>query len=297
MLTNTAALDLVYKGFKSVYTDAYMLAPSHAQHIAMTVPSVGRDETYSWIGAMPGMREWIGQRQVQNLRTYSFSILNRKFEATVEVRREDIEDDRLGVFKPMFAEMGQNAKRHPDEMLFGLLRNGFSQVCYDGQFFFDVDHPVEGADGVTTLVANTDGGAGTPWFLLDTSRSIRPMIWQERSGYDFQQVTDANDEYVFRNDNYLYGLRARVNAGFGLWQLAWGSRQTLNAANYAAARAAMMGFRADGGRILGVTPTALVVPPALEQAGLDLVNSANGASGASNPWKDTAKLIVSPYLA
>ena len=211
MLINAAALDLVFKGFQATYTDAYMLAPSHATDVAMTVPSVGRDETYSWIGNMPSMREWVGPRQVQNLKTYTFNIVNRKFEATVEVRREDIADDRLGVFKPFFAEMGQNAKRHPDELVFGLLKNGFAQNCYDGQFFFDTDHPVE-IDGLVTSVANTDGGAGTPWFLLDTSRAVRPLIWQERETYEFQQLTESNDEYVFKNDHYLYGLRARVIA-------------------------------------------------------------------------------------
>lgn len=134
----------------------------------------------------------------------------------MEVRREDIADDRLGVFKPVFAEMGQNAKRHPDELVFGLLKNGFAPLCYDGRFFFGTDHPVE-IDGVTTTVANTNGGSGAPWFLLDTSRAIHPLIWQEREAYEFQQITGNNDEHVFRNDHYHYGLRARVNAGSGLW--------------------------------------------------------------------------------
>lgn len=87
-----------------------------------------------------------------------------------------------------------------------------------------------------------------------------------------------------------------MNAGFGLWQLAYGSKQTLNAANYASARAAMMSFTADGGRKLGVSPTILLVPPSLEEAGLNIVNTEFGAAGASNPWKGTAKLIVTPYL-
>jgi phage major head subunit gpT-like protein len=58
----------------------------------------------------------------------------------------------------------------------------------------------------------------------------------------------------------------------------------------------MMGFTADGGRKLGVTPTVLVVPPTLEEAGLNILNTEYGAAGASNPWKGTAKLIVTPYL-
>jgi phage major head subunit gpT-like protein len=296
MIVNPQVLDLAFKGFKTVVSDAMMNAPAFAKDIAMTVPSVSRDETYGWLGSFPAMREWLGPRNVQNLVANGFTIQNRKFESTLEITRDDISDDRLGIFKPMFAEMGQAAVRHPEELVFGLLASGFATVCYDGQFFFDVDHPVTAADGSVSVVSNSGGGAGTAWYLLDTSRAVRPIIWQEREKYEFQQLTQENSEYVFMLDRYLYGIRARVNAGFGLWQLAYGSKQTLNAASYAAARAAMMGFTADGGRKLGVTPTVLVVPPALEEAGLNILNTEYGAAGASNPWKGTAKLIVTPYL-
>ncbi len=302
MLINKPLLDLAVRGFKTIYSDANLAAPSEFEKIAMPVQSLGpsgsRDETYGWIGNLPAMREWIGQRVVNNLSAYGFTITNRKFELTVSVGREDIEDDRLGTFKPAFAEMGGMARRHPDELIFELLKNGFTSPCFDGQNFFDTDHPVIGEDGTTvTPVANTDGGAGAPWFLLDVSRAVRPIIWQERVKYEFQSLTDDSDEEVFFNDRYIYGVRARVNAGFGLWQLAWGSKQTLNFANYASARAQMQGFRADGGRVLGVKPSVLVVAPSLEEAALKLLNSGNGSDGETDPWKGTAQLIVAPWLA
>ena len=59
----------------------------------------------------------------------------------------------------------------------------------------------------------------------------------------------------------------------------------------------MMALTADGGgATLGVSPTILSVPPSLAEAGLNLVNTAFGAAGASNPWKGTAQLIVTRYL-
>lgn len=88
-----------------------------------------------------------------------------------------------------------------------------------------------------------------------------------------------------------------VDVGYGLWQLAWGSQQTLNAANYAAARAAMMSFRGEGGKLLGINPTLLIVPPALESAGLQLLNSEYGTGGVTNEWKGTARLLVTPEIA
>ena len=151
-------------------------------------------------------------------------------------------------------------------------------------------------DNAKVAVSNMQTGTAPPWFLLDTSRALRPIIWQERIGYEFQSMTSTDDPHVFMNDQYVYGVRARVNAGFGLWQLAYGSKADLTAENYAAARAAMADFRADGGRILGVKPTVLVVPPELEEKALQILNAVLTESGGSNVWANTAKMIVTPYV-
>ncbi len=173
MLINSQNLDLVFKGFKTVYSDAYLQAPVHWDKIVMTVPSSARDETYGWLGQFPNLREWIGPRVVNNLKSHGFTIKNRKFESTLAVSRDDISDDRLGVFKPMFSEMGQLARRHPGELIFDLLKAGFTTTCYDGQSFFDADHPVELDTGLTS-VSNMQAGAGPAWFRLDTSRTVSP---------------------------------------------------------------------------------------------------------------------------
>ena len=88
-------------------------------------------------------------------------------------------DDRIGVFAPVFQRMGINARSHPEELILGLLRRGFTGIGHDGQFFFDVDHPV--MDPVTdavTLVSNVQAGALPAWYLLDASHAIKPLIWQ-----------------------------------------------------------------------------------------------------------------------
>lgn len=109
MIINSETLDLAFKGFKTVYSDAYLEAPAHAERIAMTVPSSSRDETYGWLGMFPQLREWLGPRHVHSLKAHGFAITNRKFEATVAVKREDVADDRLGIFKSMFSEMGRGS--------------------------------------------------------------------------------------------------------------------------------------------------------------------------------------------
>ncbi len=231
----------------------------------------------------PQLREWIGPRHVHNLQAHSFTIANRKFGRTVAIKRDDVSDDKLGIFTPSFSEMGHPARNHPEELVFGLLASGFAAPCYDGQFFFDSDHPQLDASGNEISVSNIQAGAAAPWYLLDTSRAVKPLIWQERETYDFQSLASSNDPHVFFNDEYVYGVRARVNAALGLWQLGLGSKDTLNVANYTAARAAMMNFRSESGRILGINPTTLVVPPALEDQALRILNTEAGAGGESNP--------------
>lgn len=289
-------LSLVFKAFKTLFEKGFENTPSFYQDIAMTVPSSAYEEVYGWLGAFPGMREWIGDRIIHRLGKHDFSIKNRKFESTVDVERDKIADDQVGIYKPMFAEMGRLAKQHPDELIFALLAAGFDAICYDGQNFFDSDHPVGMDESQTTLVSNMQAGNEPSWFLLDTSRAVKPFVWQLREDYKFQTVNSDADTQVFLTDMYLYGIRARANAGYGLWQLAFGSKAELNDSNYTSARQSMMSQKHDNGRVLGIVPTTLVVAPALERKARQILKS-NQIDGTSNVWMDSAELIVSPYLA
>ncbi len=178
-----------------------------------------------------------------------------------------------------------------------MLKDGFTTNCYDGQPFFDTDHPIIGADGQETTFANTDGGSGTPWFLMCNSRVIKPTILQRRRDFQFVALDKLDDERVFMNKEFVYGSDARGNAGFTFPQLAWGSQQPLDTTHYKAALSALESMKGDGDRPLGLKGFTLVVPPSLREEGQRLVVSENDAAGATNPWKGTAALQVEPWLA
>jgi phage major head subunit gpT-like protein len=237
------------------------------------------------------MQEWIGDRRIKDLSGFHYEILNKPFESTIEVDRDDIDDDQIGVYTPMIQGLAQAAKVHPDVLVFALLKAGFATRCFDGQNFFDTDHEVAGSS-----VSNTGGGNGTGWYLMDLSRPIKPLILQVRKQPQFVAQDNPEAENVFMRKKFRYGVDDRKNVGFGLWQLAYGSKDTLNATNYAAARAAMMAFTNDEGAPLGIKPTHLVVPGTLESAGKTVLEAQLLASGASNIWYNTAKLVVCPWL-
>lgn len=304
MLINAGSLQGLFQGFKTSFNKGLDSAPSHYKQIAMVTNSTTAEETYGWLGQFPSIREWVGDRVVKNLTAHSYAVRNRVFESTIAVPRTNIEDDQYGIYGPLMAELGRSAGEHPDQLVFALLALGLTTPCYDGQYFFDTDHPVRNADGTMGSVSNFDvgGGAGDTWYLLDTSRAIKPLLFQERIPYDFQQLTQEGDENVFLRDEYLYGVRARSNAGFGLWQLAYASQADLDGDSYAAARAAMMSFKGDEGRPLGIMPDTLIVPPSMERDGRRLlqnelvVDMGTGGSGVSNEWVGSARLIVTAWL-
>ena len=296
MIINTSSLQDLFVAFHAAFKAAFSEAPAHFMRIAMKTNSSTEEEIYAWLGQFPAMREWLGDRHIKGLQAHDFKIKNRKFESTVAVPRDKIEDDRYGVFAPMFSEMGRLAKQHPDELIFSLLADGENALAYDGQPFFDTDHVSWDAAGKEAAVSNLQAGALEPWYLFDTSKVVKPLIWQERVPYEFRALNKPEDENVFMRDEHLYGVRARVNAGVGLWQLALKSKGDLTDANYEAARAAMMALRGDGGRLLGIMPNLLIVPPALEAKARKLIVAATGDAGASNVWANSAELIVVPQL-
>jgi phage major head subunit gpT-like protein len=292
MIINQAALTGIYKSFSTIFNQAFDGAPSVWDLIAMLAPSSGRSVDYKWLGDFPMMREWVGDRVIKDLSAFHYEIVNKDYEATLEVDRNDIEDDQIGVYTPMIQGLGQAAKQHPDLLVFALLAAGFATLCYDGQNFFDDDHPVGEGTG-----SNLGGGSSTPWYLMDLSRPLKPIILQRRKNPEFVSMDRPDDENVFMRKKFRYGVDDRKNVGFGLWQLAFGSKRALDTTYYPAARTAMMALKNENDVPLGIVPTHLVVPPSLEADGKALVEAQFTAAGASNVWYNSAKLVVVPWLA
>lgn len=64
------------------------------------------------------------------------------------------------------------------------------------------------------------------WYLFCTSRYVKPFVFQEREKAKLVCKNRETDDNVFFDDEIIYGVKARYNVGFGLWQLAYGSTGT-----------------------------------------------------------------------
>ena len=110
----------------------------------MLVSSTTSQNQYNWLSMFPKMRKWVGEKFIKNLEASKYTVVNDDWEATVSVRRNDVEDDNLGIYGPQAQMAGFSARQLPDEIVADLKNNAFTAIIYDSQYFYDVDHPVAG---------------------------------------------------------------------------------------------------------------------------------------------------------
>jgi phage major head subunit gpT-like protein len=254
MLVNKDSIKGAFVTLQFIFNNAFKVAPSTWEKIAMKVPSSSGQNDYSWLSNFPKMKRWVGAKVVKALEAFKYTVVNEDWEATIEVDRNHIEDDQLGIYEPQAKMAGHSAAQLPDEIVYETVNKAFTTLCYDGQYFFDTDHPVGQASvsnkstaplsNAGLALANAGYGAGrtamrqfkdedgrslnivpnvllvgpaletigkalltnpkladgnpnpyqgtaelvvdnritsdTAWYLLDTSKPIKPFVYQER---------------------------------------------------------------------------------------------------------------------
>lgn len=108
--------------------------------IAMQVDSKNMMENYAFLGAVPAMRQFKDERIPGSLSGYSYSITNNKYESTIDVDRDIIEDDRTGQIMLWVSGLATKAAQEYTKLISATFKLGFSTAIYDGQNFFSASH-------------------------------------------------------------------------------------------------------------------------------------------------------------
>jgi phage major head subunit gpT-like protein len=297
-----AQIDALKTSLTARWNAGLAAAPADWPKVAKAIQSATKSNTYEWLSQFPAYREWVGARLHKTLKERAYNVENKSWETTIDVKRTDIEDDTIGQYGVLAESAGQAAVDLKNDLVFKALANGFlaTSLCYDGQPFFDADHPVapnEDGSGAAVSVSNVQAGAAAPWVLLCTKRAASPLYLQERAGPEFVAKTSAaNSDSVFETDKFSYGGRWRGEVAYGFWQCAFGSKAPLTADNFNAAYAAMMKFKGDGNRQLGIVPDLLVVGPDLRAAASQLLLALE-IGGTTNTNYKAVDLLVTPWMA
>jgi phage major head subunit gpT-like protein len=103
---------------------------------------------------LPQMREWLGERLFNNPAVRYQEIENKLYELSVNVKRTEVEDDRLGVYDMVVPEIARAARVWPDVLCASALQAGATTAVYDGQYFFDDGHPID-PDNASAIIPGT----------------------------------------------------------------------------------------------------------------------------------------------
>ena len=158
MLVSTATLNSLRVGVQNIYSNAYaQVGASNAAWwnlLARRVPSSGSSEVYRFSETMNRLRRWIGPRQLRNLVEKSYTLPNVKFEQSYHLAVEDIEDDRWQNQMDGVRDIARAGALWPNDLIYDALVAGTSTVCFDGQYYFDTDHPLEVQGAAATTQSN-----------------------------------------------------------------------------------------------------------------------------------------------
>jgi phage major head subunit gpT-like protein len=151
------------------------------RQLASIVKSTGSSENYRWLGTVPQMREWGTGRLAKGLRSESYSVDNHKYEATLEVDRDELADDQLGQIIVRIRELARRAGTHPDKLLADMLEHGADggYTSYDGTTFF-ADNHTSGQNGSQsnklTFDATDSANISSEEFAASYSNAVETML-------------------------------------------------------------------------------------------------------------------------
>lgn len=281
MIINKSNLDSLYTVYKTRFMNAFSSQVNEHNSWWKTEPSTTKTEDFPLLLQSPGMREWIGDKEIKNIGADKLSLSNRDFEDTYGVDRNEIEDNKAISLASIFAIMGTNAKNlHPDIAFEALVANA---AWIDGKLFFSADRKygknviknytteafsqttfdagrltMAGYRGhgnkslkvkATRLIVGPDlqataedivlkrvlangsdnlnykrveleihedlvGDYAKYWFLLDDrDNNIPPVIVLNRKAPEFVSLDKTDDDNVFFQKKFIYGVEARAVAG------------------------------------------------------------------------------------
>jgi phage major head subunit gpT-like protein len=154
MEINQGNLDILGTGVKATFNQSLRATTNWFETIAQVEPSGTSMEQYFFREEIARMRQFKGEHIFRTPGFLGFVLQNLPWSDAWSVPLDAIADDTYGKYNGLLAELGEAAGQLPDDLGIQLIENGESSVCYDGQYFFDTDHPVSYFDASKGTQAN-----------------------------------------------------------------------------------------------------------------------------------------------
>jgi phage major head subunit gpT-like protein len=137
-------IDLVSleKGLKAEFNRAYAAMVGEDPYsklfaaLATRVPSNSNQEKYGFLGDVPSVKEWIGDKTYGALEDYDYTIKNKDFYTAIGIDRNELDDDQMGIVRPRIQMMVQRIRQYQGKLIANLIINGASNNAYDSNAYF-----------------------------------------------------------------------------------------------------------------------------------------------------------------
>lgn len=113
-----------------------------------------KSEEYPLLSQTPQFREWIAGRDARRLLVETLTLVNRKYEATVEDFVDNWRFDSSGMLQRRVDGFAARAETHWAKLICDLLPLGTSTLTYDNQNFFSASHSFGESGTLSNLLTN-----------------------------------------------------------------------------------------------------------------------------------------------
>lgn len=141
-------VEAAFQNFDTRFRAGMKMGEAWWSLFATMLTSDTEEEVHSWLQLIPGLEEWVSERNTSALAASAYRLKNKDFNRDAKVPRNKIADDKLGVFGPIFEQLGMHAAKFGDRQIAKLMKQGHdasiaSSICFDGKPFYATDHPVD----------------------------------------------------------------------------------------------------------------------------------------------------------
>ena len=129
--------------------------------IAMVDRTDAPIKKYKWLGEVPKMVRWVGQRRIEKLRAEGHEISNEDWANGIEWERDDMRNDNLGLLAKRFRGLAKQGRKAMDAEVVDFYVQGFGTTrgtTYDGQPLISANH-TPGGHGEGPVQSNLQTGA------------------------------------------------------------------------------------------------------------------------------------------
>lgn len=202
---NASTLVAVRDTFEAMFLESFQSTMPWWEKLAMRAPSSGAQNVYQFLNDIPQLREWLGERQLQQLTGFDYTLKNKVWESSISIKVEDIERDALGMYNARIRDLGMQARKHPDRLIADLITTGFTTgLAFDGLAFFHDAH-VLGAQTNDNLVAGA---------LSTTTYNTAKQLLGKMKGVNGEPIVSTGSHLLVCGPQNEETARQILNADF-----------------------------------------------------------------------------------